>query len=129
MASTLFSTAPVIGDAPYAMARSADQSRSAAPGTAQRNCSTAGTRKALVTPSCSMVSSSASGTMSATSTMRAPNESPTSAKPDPPMWNSGIATIATDWVSMPQCPPTESSAAKFACESSTPLAIPVVPEV
>ena len=76
-----------------------------------------------------MVSSSWSGTMSATSTTRAPNDRQTSAKPDPPMWNSGIATRPTDSSSNPQCPPTESSAAKLPCESSTPLARPVVPEV
>ena len=111
------------------MARSFDQSRSAAPGTPTRNCSTAGTRKALVTPSSAIVASSWSGTMSATRTTRAPNDMQTSAKPEPPMWNSGIATRPTDSVSKPQWSPTESSAANWVWVSTTPLGRPVVPEV
>ena len=53
----------------------------------------------------------------------------TSAKPEPPMWKSGMATRPTDSVSKPQWPPTDSSAANWVWVSTTPLAMPVVPEV
>ena len=60
---------------------------------------------------------------------RARTTGTTSAKPEPPMWNSGIATRPTDWVSKPQWSPTESSAANWVWVSTTPLGRPVVPEV
>jgi hypothetical protein len=57
-------TGVVIGDAPYAIDRNAEKSRSAAPATAVRRCSIVGTITAFVTRSRSSVSSTASGAKS-----------------------------------------------------------------
>ena len=99
-------------------------------GVASRNIRTAGTRNISVIPSGPRVRAGAAGSTSRRITERPPRDMAHSAHPDPPMWNSGIATRLT--VSSPMVnvsPASPMAVARFAFVSMTPLGSPVVPEV
>ncbi len=78
---------------------------------------------------CSIVSSSEAGSSIGTRMAVPPRASDTVAQPDPPMWNSGIATSDTEVSSTSQASATTSSAEQLSLVSITPLGRPVVPEV
>ena len=127
--ATLFaSTSSLIGEAPYTSVSSDEKSASSTPGTISMNCSTAGTRKAWVTPSAGISCTSAAGSSSRTITLRAPSYIPATAQPPPPMWNSGMATRFTESAPRPHMSAaTGSRAKKLSFDSITPLGRPVVP--
>ena len=77
----------------------------------------------------SIVSSSTAGSIIGTSTSVPPRASATFAQPEPPMWNSGIATSDTEVSSTPQWFATSISIEQLSLVSITPLGRPVVPEV
>ena len=83
----------------------------------------------MVTRRSSIRSSSPAGSGTGTSTSVAPRARPTIAHPDPPMWNSGIATRQTLDASTDHSRATSSSAEQLALVISTPFGRPVVPEV
>ena len=76
-----------------------------------------------------MVSISPAGSGSGTTTSVPPRASATLAQPDPPMWNSGIATRETEVSSSSQGSATSMSTEQLALVIITPLGRPVVPEV
>ena len=80
-------------------------------------------------PGLSIVSISAAGSIIGTSTSVPPRASATLAQPDPPMWNSGIATRDTDVSSTSHAFATSISPEQLPLVSCTPLGSPVVPEV
>ncbi len=93
--------------------------------------STAGTRKAWVMRSFSMSRRSSTGSMSRRITEVPPRDIPLNAQPEPPMWNSGMATRLTVSSRISNASPAASSniAATLRFPSITPLGRPVVPEV
>ena len=110
------------------MLRSAGYSWSATPGTASMNCSTAGTRNALVMPSSANSRTILAGSMSRTMMLLHPFHIPAVAQPPPPMWNSGMATRLT-LLSSSCTMATDggTSATTLELVSSTPFGRPVVP--
>ena len=81
-------------------------------------------------PSRATSSRRSDGSTSRKMTERPPRDMAHSAHPEPPMWNSGIATRLT--VSSPMtkvCPASPIAVARLAFVSMTPLGSPVVPEV
>ncbi len=77
----------------------------------------------------SMVSISPPGSITGTSTSVPPRARATFAHPDPPMWNSGMATSETEASSTSQASATSISPEQLSLVSITPLGCPVVPEV
>jgi len=127
--SAALSTGVVIGDAPYVIERSAEKSRSAAPGTSVSSCSMVGTKIAFVTRCRSTTSSTSSGANSLTSTVVAAFHSPRNVQPMPPMWNIGNGVMLTVSASNSQSGDDSTAAARFRCVVRTPFGTPVVPEV
>jgi hypothetical protein len=127
--SAAFSTGVVIGDAPYAIERSALKSRSAAPGTAAIICSIVGTRTAFVTRRRSSRSITAAGSNSLTRIVVAPFQSPRNVQPMPPMWNIGSGVRLTVSLSNAHSGELSAAAARLRCVVSTPFGTPVVPDV
>ncbi len=108
-----------------------DRSVSVTPGVATSAMSTAGTRKAWVIRSAATKRRSSTGSMSRRITEVPPRDMPLKAQPDPPMWNSGIATRLTVRSSISNASPAARSSmtATLRLASITPLGSPVVPEV
>ena len=74
--------------------------------------------------------SSTPGSTSRRITERPPRDMPQRAQPEPPMWNSGMATRLTVSAEMLKVRPASDTAVeRLALVSMTPLGSPVVPDV
>ena len=93
------------------------------------NWNTAGTRNPWVIRSLPIRSISAAGSSSRMTTDVPPLNMPAMAQPEPPMWNSGMATIDTISGVKPQTSlASGSSANRLSLLSITPFGRPVVPD-
>ena len=112
------------------MWRRLDRSVEARAGVARSSISTAGTTNISVMRSVSMSSSNLDGSTSRRITERPPRDMPHSAQPEPPMWNSGMATrLTVSAVMLKVWPASDTAVERLALVSMTPLGSPVVPEV
>jgi hypothetical protein len=93
--SPVTSTSSVMGEAPYTMARTHEKSVSSTPGAVSSDWITAGTRSMFVMRCRATVSRIADGSTSRSTMVVAPSDRPTSAQPEPAMWNIGITARLT----------------------------------